>query len=315
MITYRELDKIEDHSIPACAVALGNFDGVHKGHQKLIGNAVEYARKHGIKSVVFTFSNHPTTLIKDKADVQNILYPQEKARIIESLGVDYLIDIEFTHEIMKLEPEQFIYKLLLAKMDLKATFCGFNYSFGYMAKGTPDTLRELGKKYGFEVREMEAFKIDDEVVSSTLIRGLISGGKLKDVYKYQGRYYEIAGTIVMGNKIGRTIGFPTANIVIDEKMVTPPNGVYVTFCVIDGVKYRSITNVGVRPTIGDYAKNIETHIFDFNGNIYGKKIMVEFAAKTRDEVKFDSIEELRAQIARDCKEAINWHKQHTNAEF
>ena len=150
--------------------------------------------------------------------------------------------------------------------------------------------------------------VDGEVVSSTLIRSLIKSGEVDECFKYLGRNYDIGGDVVVGNRLGKSLGFPTSNIMIDENMVTPPNGVYVTYCIYNGVRYPSVTNVGVKPTVGTFKKNVETHIFNFNKELYGKHIKVEFLKMIRDEVKFASTDELSEQIARDCLEAKSYHR-------
>jgi len=305
VIIFNSLEEVKD--IEPCAIAFGNFDGVHKGHQELISKAVSKAKELGIKSAVFSFSNHPKNLIPGAKPVLNIIYQDEKADLVEALGVDYLFNIEFTKEIQCMDPVDFIEELLVKKFNVRETFCGFNYRFGYKAAGNTDLLRAEGKKMGFNVNEIEPVIIDGEVVSSTLIRALIMSGEMDECAKYLGRNYDVGGEVVVGNKLGRTIGFPTSNIMLDENMVTPPNGVYITNCIYNGVKYPSVTNVGVKPTIGEYKKNMETHIFNFDKELYGKFIKIEFVKKTRDEVKFSSVEELSAQIAKDCTEARAYH--------
>ncbi len=307
MITYTTLEETDYGE--DTAVALGNFDGVHKGHQKLIRSCVSFAGSHALCPAVFTFSNHPRNLLSDRASVKNILYRDEKAAIMENLGVEYMVEVPFTREIMEMEPEEFITEFLLKRMRMKAAFCGFNYRFGHSASGTPDVLREAGKKYGFSVHEMKPYILQGNVVSSTLVRTLIASGRVDECMRYMGRNYEVAGEVVVGNRLGRRLGFPTSNLVIDPQMVTPPNGVYITYCDYNGVRYPSITNVGVKPTVGDNEKNVETHIFDFNRELYGKTIIVEFLKKLRDEVKFDSVEDLSEQIVRDCKEARKYHEK------
>ena len=305
MIIYESLEDIK--KIGETAVALGNFDGVHLGHQKLIKEMVDCAKSRRLKSLVFTFSNHPKDLLPSVAKVKNILYQNEKAEIVKSLGVDYLVNIPFTHEIMTMIPKDFIEKILLDRFNMKAAFCGFNYRFGLKAAGNPEVLREFGRKDGFTVSEMEPFKINDNIVSSSMIRTLIASGQVERCETYMGRNYEIGGEVVVGNRLGRKLGFPTSNLVIDETMVTPPNGVYVTYVDYNGKRYPSVTNVGTKPTVGEYEKNVETHIFDFDKELYGKRIIVEFLKKTRDEVKFDDFQELSDQIVRDCKEAKEFH--------
>ena len=154
---------------------------------------------------------------------------------------------------------------------------------------------------------MKAVSLDGDVVSSTLIRNMIMAGEMEECARYLGRNYDIGGEVVVGNRLGRSIGFPTSNIMIDESMVTPPNGVYITYCTYNGVKYPSVTNVGIKPTVGTFKKNMETHIFNFDKELYGKMIKIEFIKKTRDEVKFAGIDELSAQIAKDCLEAKTYH--------
>lgn len=306
MIIFEDLKDIKE--IEPTAVALGNFDGVHLGHQELIGKTVECAKERGLKSAVFTFSNHPKDLLPNAKKVKSILYRKEKEEIIQSLGVDYLVNIPFTKDIMVMDPVSFIEEILLNKLNMKAAFCGFNYSFGKMAAGNPRVLENIGIDRGFTVYEMSPYKIQGNVVSSSLIRTLIASGQVERCKTYMGRNYEIGGEVVVGNKLGRTLGFPTSNLVIDADMVTPPNGVYVTYCDYNGVRYPSVTNVGNKPTIGEYGRNVETHIFDFDRELYGKQIIVEFLKKTRDEVRFDDVEELSEQIVRDCREAKAFHE-------
>lgn len=305
MKIFYTLDEISN--IEPTALALGNFDGIHKGHQELISKAVRAAKRHGIKSAVFTFSNHPRNSIAGQKPVKNILSREEKAALIENMGVDYLFDIEFTEDIQTMSAEAFIKDLLLGKFNAAETFCGFNYRFGYKAAGNVKMLKAYAKELGFTANEMHPVTVDGEVVSSTLIRGLIKSGEVDECYKYLGRNYDIGGEVVVGNRLGKSIGFPTSNIQIDESMVTPPNGVYITYCIYNGTKYPSITNVGVKPTIGEYKKNMETHIFNFDKELYGKHIKVEFIKMTRDEVKFGSVEELSQQIAKDCQQAKEYH--------
>ncbi len=208
---------------------------------------------------------------------------------------------------MKTEPMSFIKDILIDKFNMKHAVCGFNYKFGFKGAGTAAILEEQGKELDYMVTCLNPVTIDGDVVSSTLIRGLIKAGEMEDVKRFLGRNYDIEGVVVVGNRLGRTIGFPTSNITIDENMVTPPNGVYITYCIYNGVKNPSITNVGVKPTIGQYKKNMETHIFNFDKELYGKTIRVEFVKMTREEAKFSSVEELSKQIALDCLQAKEFH--------
>ncbi len=305
MKQFNTLDEIKN--IKETVVALGNFDGVHKGHQELIRRTVKSAKMAGLKSAVFTFANHPKNVLAGKPVIKNILYPEDKAQIIKSLGVDYLFSLEFDDRIMHLSAHEFIQTLLLGSFRMKEAYCGFNYHFGYHAEGSPETLMAEGLKNGFGIHVLEPFKIDGNLVSSSFIRNLIGEGRVGECKKYMGRNYSVGGEVVVGNRIGRTIGFPTSNILIDEAMVTPAHGVYVTYCNYNGTCYQGVTNVGIKPTIGDNKKNIETHIFNFSKDLYGKNIRVEFLERIRPEIKFDSVENLARQIENDCIAAEQFH--------
>ena len=306
MKIFNSLDEITN--IDPTVVALGNFDGVHKGHQEIINRSVKEAEAAGLKSGVFTFSNHTSSVLENVPPVKNILYPDQKISILEGMGVDYMFNIPFTKEILSMEPVTFIDEILVKKFNIREAYCGFNYSFGHRASGTPEVLVREGLKRGIGIHVQEPYIIDGIIVSSTYIRQLIEEGRMEECTKFMGRMYSIDGEIVVGNKLGRTIGFPTCNTVVDETMITPPNGVYITMCTIEGIRRPSITNVGVKPTIGKYEKNIETHIFNFDEDVYGKRIRVDFIRHTRPEMKFGSVDELKNQIQNDCIEARVYHR-------
>ena len=309
MKIFNSLEEIKD--IESTVIAVGNFDGVHKGHQEIIGRTIREAQSIGCCSAVFTFSNHPRNLLGEDHAVKNIQYASDKIAIFEEMGVEYLFTIPFEKEIMETEPEDYIKDILLGKMKMQEIFCGFNYHFGHKAAGDVSYLVKKGMELGFGTHVLEPFKIDDQVISSTLIRQLISQGEMEQCQKFLGRFYNLGGIVVKGNQIGRTIGFPTCNLEIDKSMVTPPNGVYISYCVVDGYHYPSVTNVGVKPTIGGHQlKNIETHLFDFNGDLYDQKIRVEFVRKIREEEKFDSLEALSTQIDKDCIAGRVYHREH-----
>lgn len=307
MRLFSSLDEIQN--IEPTVVAMGNFDGIHLGHQAIIRKAIYDSRGEGYKSAVFTFENHPRNLLKEKKDVLNILYPEDKKRIIQELGIDYMFSIPFTEEIMHMSPVDFIDRILVEKLNVREVLCGFNYHFGYKAGGNVELLVKEGRKKGFGVHVTDAYRVDGQLVSSSLIREKIAEGDMNACTKYLGRHYAIAGEVVVGNRLGKKLGFPTSNINIDEGMASPPNGVYVTQCIWNGTAYPSITNVGHKPTIGNYGKNVETHIFNFDKELYGKTIKVEFLEKLRDEKKFPSVEELSRAITEDCITAKAYHRQ------
>ncbi len=310
MKVFNSLEEI--NNMEPTAVALGNFDGIHKGHRELIRRAVAKAKAEGLKSAVFTFSTHPRNAF-GKNIVKNIISAEEKAKIIAELGINYLFNLPFSDEIRTLPPSDFIDKLLIDKFNMKEGFCGFNYTFGYKAAGTPETLKAEGAQKGFVIHILEPYKVDGDVVSSTLIRKIIENGAVELCAKYMNRNFTVSGVVTEGNRLGSTeFGFPTANINVDENMILPPNGVYITKTLWREKWYPSITNVGNKPTIGDYAKNTETHILDtdFDRELYGETLRVEFLKKLRDERKFDSLGALRAEIAANCETAREYHAKH-----
>ncbi len=305
MKLFNSLDKL--NIMEDTVIALGNFDGIHRGHRELILRSVKSAEVAGMKSAVFTFSNHPRNLLGKGIEVKNILYPEDKIHILEQLGVDYLFSVPFTPRIQSLSPADFIDEILIQSLHMKEAYCGFNFRFGRKAQGDVETLMREGLKKGFGIHVMEPYLIEGQPVNSTMIRNLIESGQVDQCEKYLGRYYSIIGEVVVGNKLGKTLGFPTSNLIMDESMVAPPNGVYITYCIYDGKRYPSITNVGEKPTIGNFEKNVETHIFNFDYELYGKKIRVEFLKRTREEVKFNSVDELSKQITQDCINAKAFH--------
>lgn len=289
-------------------VALGNFDGVHLGHQKLIKNAVDFAKLQELKSAVFTFSNHPKNF-KGKKEVKGIIDFQEKCRILESLNVDYLFNIAFDPYIRKLSSVEFVDEILINKFKIRQAYCGFNYRYGYRASGNPEKLLHYGIEKGFGLHILEPFTIDGIVVSSTEIRSAIAGGNIKLANKYLGRPYAFNGKVISGSRLGRTIGFPTANLAMDDSMVLPLSGVYVSRTTVDGKVYKSISNIGKKPTVGGSEKNLETHIFDFSDDLYGKTIRVEFLDFMRKEERFSGVEELKKVIERDSAKARNYKEE------
>lgn len=305
MIIFNSINEISN--IEPVAVALGNFDGIHAGHKVLIDAAVKIAGEKGIRSAVFTFSQHPRNVMAGKTVVKNIIYEDEKIELLKKAGIDYLFSLPFDEMIRNQSPEEFVDEVLIDKFNVSTAVCGFNFTYGHKALGTAESLVAEGKKKGFDVKVIDSVKVNDDIVSSTLIRECITDGDISRASELLGRSYSIRGTIIKGNQFGRQIGFPTCNIVIDETMVTPANGVYVTKCYIGGVRYNSVTNVGNKPTVGSFDKNIETNVFDFNKDVYGEEIVVEFIKQLREEKKFAGIDELRDQLMKDVEHAKDYH--------
>ena len=306
MIVFTSLIEAKEFLKPS-AVAIGNFDGVHKGHQELIKMTVKTAEMRGLTSVVFTFINHPVNEIAGRCVVKSIMTFDEKEAALESLGVDVMVAIPFVDKVRMSSPEEFARDILADDLKAKHAFCGFNNSFGYKGAGHPADLIAFGKKYGFDVTVMDEYDIDGKVVSSTLIRQKLEEGDVAAFKKLTGRLYNISGKVMQGEHLGRTMGFPTVNLSLNTDMALPMNGVYVTNIYVENAKFHSVTNVGNKPSVGQFSKNAETHIFGFVGDLYGKPVKVEFIDLLRPEVKFDSIEALSAQIDRDCIAAKQYH--------
>ena len=311
MIIFNSLKEIQNTD-PA-VVALGNFDGIHRGHRSLIETATAQAREKGVKSAVFTFQDHPRNVLAGEIVVRNIIYPDVKMELLRSLGVDYVFSIPFDVYIMHQAPEDFVKEIMVGRFQAAGAVCGTNFTYGYKAGGNSEELKKAGKKYGFDVTVMPMVMDGGEIVSSTLIRQCVAEGDMERAGDLLGRCYSIRGLVIRGNQIGRTIGFPTCNISVDQTMVTPPNGVYFTRSLIGGELYESITNVGNKPTVGLYGKNIETNILNFDRDVYDEIIEVFFLKKHRDEVRFKGLEELSDQLSRDRAEALRFLKAERDA--
>ena len=311
MIIFNSLKEIQNTD-PA-VVALGNFDGIHRGHRSLIETATAQAREKGVKSAVFTFQDHPRNVLAGEIVVRNIIYPDVKMELLRSLGVDYVFSIPFDDYMMHQAPEDFVKEIMVGRFHAAGAVCGTNFTYGYKAGGNSEDLKKAGEKYGFDVTVMPMVMDGGEIVSSTLIRQCVAEGDMERAGDLLGRCYSIRGLVIKGNQIGRTIGFPTCNISVDQTMVTPPNGVYFTRSLIGGELYESITNVGNKPTVGLYGKNIETNILNFDRDVYDEIIEVFFLKKHRDEVRFKGLEELSDQLNRDRAEALRFLKAERDA--
>lgn len=307
MKVYRSLPDINTDF--ETSVALGNFDGVHIGHQKILKSAVQMATKLGGKPACFTFSNHPRELFGGKSD-RGILFitnDDEKLQLFEEAGIEVVFDVPFDEVTMNMLPEIFIKDILCDKLKAKGVSCGFNYRFGTRASGDDKLLIELGSRYGYETSVIQPVKVGSEIVSSTAIRKYIETGDIIKANEYLGRPFSIDGTVGRGNHIGSKIGFPTANIELSFTKVSPMNGVYFTRTLVNGSTYNSVSNVGNKPTIGNYNKSIETHIFGINEELYGRYIKIEFLKLHRPEFKFESLELLTEHIADDIESARRFH--------
>jgi riboflavin kinase/FMN adenylyltransferase len=276
-------------------IALGSFDGLHMGHLSLIYKVIEVAKKNNGKSMVFTFKNHPRTFINKENAPRLLMSNEKKINLLEIHKIDIVCLKEFNDEFMKMTPEEFI-EFMIFNYNAKGFVVGFNYKFGYKNLGNVELLRILQRKYGYELYVMEPCTYKNEVVSSTRIRKALEDGEVLDASKMLNVPYSLSGEVVHGRQIGRTIGFPTANLKYDENFILPKIGVYYTKIRVNNNMYKGITSVGKNPTVKGKNLTIETHILDFNEDIYGKKIEVDFIKRIREEKKFNSLEELKEQL-------------------
>lgn len=279
-------------------VVLGNFDGVHRGHQSLLQVAREQGEMKHLKTIVFSFYPHPSWVIGNHPKPL-IMSRRDKKQIIKSLGLDILIEYPFTKAFANISPQTFFEKILLGQLKAKVLVVGENYYFGKNKAGNPQYLKELGEKHGVEVFVVPAVKYASQMISSSTIRNLIIEGNIELANEMLGHPYMIVGNVIRGKQLGRTIGFPTINLIADPDRVYPPNGVYATKVTVYNEEYLGMTNIGYNPTVNGTKKMIETHIFDFNQDLYGETVEVRFYHAIRPEQKFPSVEVLKAQIAKD----------------
>jgi len=285
------------------SAAIGNFDGVHLGHREIINLINDIAIQKSTKSCLLTFEPHPQKVLAGR-DVSLIVPVNEKLSLLEQAGVDYVVSLRFTKELSQLSAEEFVQDVLIKTLRIKDIVVGPNFMFGKNRSGNADMLKEMGKKYGFETHIINPRKLGDEVISSSMIRQIIVEGNILKLNDLLGYKYFIKGIIVEGEKRGREIGFPTANLDTQWELLPKP-GVYATISWLRGSEYKSITNIGFRPTFGKNKLLIETHLFDFSDTVYGEEIRVEFYQRLRDEKKFESVENLISQIKLDIEEVKN----------
>ncbi len=279
-------------------LALGMFDGVHLGHASVIRRAVEVAKKIGGTSMVFTFSNHPLSVLSPENAPLMIGSRSLRRDIFESLGVEILIEIQFTKELSRKSPEEFL-ELLREKISPAYVVTGPNYTFGRLGKGNGRMLLREGENYGFKAEICPAVTIGKKSVSSTRIRALIAEGNLAEANELLGRNFTYVATVVHGDKRGRKLGFPTANLEIDDNRAMLPNGAYIVGVKIGKNFYSGIANIGDNPTFKVAKRRLEVFIDNFSGDIYGEEISVSFVKKIRDEKVFDSVEDLKLQLSED----------------
>ncbi|MEM8894878.1 MAG: bifunctional riboflavin kinase/FAD synthetase [Bacteroidota bacterium] len=287
-------------------VTIGTFDGVHYGHQKILKRVTSLAEKLDGESVVVTFWPHPRFILKPDDDKLKLLSSfEEKAQLMGDAGIDYIVKIPFTTEFSRLTSEEFTQKVLVDKLNTRRLVIGYDHRFGKNREGGFDYLKANEDRFGFQVEEIPKQEIDDVSVSSTKIRNALLSGDLATASNYLGRDYTLSGKVVPGNKLGRTLGFPTANINVAENYkLIPADGVYAIRAVVNRNHIKGMMNIGVRPTVDGTKRKIEAHLFDFNQDIYGVSMDISLVGLIRPEVKFDSTDALRSQLEIDRTTAL-----------
>lgn len=280
------------------AVAIGNFDGVHKGHQKLLDVLKTQADSMGLTPVVYTFLKHPANVLKADGTVKYITDKEEKTKLLHQFGIQTVYDTDF-EEVKDLSPADFVKEILVDKLHVSLVVVGENHRFGKHAAGDAKTLFNLGKQYGFSVCVVPPYVENGVVCSSSFIREQIEHGNMEEATRLLGRFYRIENKVIGGKQLGRTYGFPTANMLMPSGRVTPAHGVYATTAYVDGKAYPAITNVGFTSFDKEKIERIETHIIGFEGDIYQEKLTLDFLGRMRDIVPCQSVEKLVKQLLSD----------------
>lgn len=286
-------------------LALGNFDGVHLGHQELLKCGLKKAQSLHVRFSVLLFDPHPLKVLYPERKLELLTGHEERLKLFEKLGVSEVFFLPFTPQLAYTSPEEFVTEILL-KIGAVHVVVGFNYSFGFQGKGSPSNLEEFGKKYGFGVSVIQAQKLNDKVISSTEIRRYLLNGEIDLAQKMMGRSPNIAGKVSHGDGRGRILGYPTANLEIHEDLLIPKNGVYAISADIGGKIYGGMMNIGVRPTFRtNQERTIEVNFFAYEGDLYGKELIINIEARLRSERKFSGQDEIITQLTKDKEQAIN----------
>ena len=291
-------------------LTLGTFDGVHKGHRKIISNLKSEAKRNNLRSIILTFFPHPRNIVSSEI-IKSISTIDEKIKIFSNLGVDELIIQKFDKSFASMDAKEFI-ELLVNNLKIKKIIVGYNHRFGKNRSADINVLKDFSLKYDFEVLEIKAFEVENIKISSTKIRDAIQQGNIKLCNNYLGYNFNINGDVVKGKSIGKSLGFPTANIkIVEEYKIMPKNGVYLVRCFFEKEKLYGMMNIGFNPTFGSNDKTLEVNIFDFDKDLYGETIRIEFLNFIREEIKFENVELLQNQLIKDRENCI----KHLNSTY
>lgn len=298
----KTLTNLNDFQKPSnkTIVTIGTFDGVHIGHKFVLKKVIELTKKNNYKSVILTFFPHPRMVLQQDSSIKLLNTVKEKEFLLSQLGIDNLIIHPFDLEFSRLSAEDFVKKVLVEKLNVGIIIIGHDHRFGRNRTATIDDLIEFGKEYNFEVQKISAKEIDDIAISSTKIRTALIEGNIDTANNYLDYNYFITGKVVPGKQIGRTIGFPTANIEVPKNYkLIPKNGVYIISSKINNINYFGMMNIGINPTVEGLEQKIEVHFFDFDKDIYNQEVKIEILSRIRDEKKYNSLEELKIQLRKD----------------
>ena len=284
-------------------LALGNFDGLHRGHLKIIERVRRGAAEHGGTPMAMTFDPHPSRVVRPDKAPTLLMTKEQRLEALEHAGIKAVAVVRFTTELSQWDPEMFVRTVLVEWLRVSEVWVGANFLFGHDRGGNFSTLRTLGQRYGFRADKIDPVRYKEFVVSSTRVRRLVAEGRMDEAGALLGHQYYIDGVVVEGKRRGRELGFPTANLKTDNELL-PPNGVYATTTTIDGIVHPSISNIGLRPTFGDTTKTmIEAYVMGFDGDLYGRPVRLGFVQRLRDERKFEDVDALRAQMEADRRRA------------
>ena len=300
MLIEKELAEAEPQR--ETALTIGVFDGLHLGHQHLIEKLKQEATRDGLLSGVVTFRHHPRLVLLPEIDLTYLTSLSERIRLLGSLGAEVIVPLSFTPELAQLSAQEFV-ALLKRHLKMRALVIGPDFALGRGRKGDVSNLQALGEEFKFSVEVVPPMVLRGQVVSSTAIRQALSQGDIKKASELLGRRFRLAGQVAKGDERGKTLGFPTANIVPEPEQALPADGVYATLALLGQKVYRSVTNIGVRPTFGGGQRLIEVHLLDFEGGkLYGQELEIELVERLRGEIGFTSVEELKTQMTRDVKQ-------------
>ena len=284
-------------------LGLGNFDGLHRGHQKIVERVKRGAIERGGTAMAMTFDPHPPRVVRPDKAPALLMTTEQRLEELHRGGMQCVAVVNFTHELSRWDPETFVRTVLVEWLRVAEVWVGANFLFGCDRSGNFSVLRTLGQRYGFRADKIDPVRYKEFVVSSTRVRRLVGEGRVDEAGALLGHPYYLDGVVVEGDRRGREIGFPTANLKTDNELL-PPHGVYATTFSVDGIARAGITNIGVRPTFGDGADaTVETHVLNFNESLYGKRVRLAFVQRLRDERRFEDVDALRAQIEADQRRA------------